>query len=192
MCAPYMHDHASIELKEHWANSKNIEGMYFVTATFSAESKPYFSSPTSHYILAKFRNDKEALEKIAEQELKRAMFVFCIDDELFERDASGEVNFVSIYYLGYTESHDDINDVASVVVRRERIGKAGIGHMDICSAEPQKFTFPYSNNIVVLEVSSEKSHQSMNKYCEKTRRDVNRKGITMTNLVSLSILERMK
>ena len=57
---------------------------------------------------------------------------------------------------------------------------------------PSKFTFPYSENVVVIEVASEKSHQSVKKYCEQTRRDVNRKGFTMTNLMSLSILDQLK
>jgi hypothetical protein len=72
------------------------------------------------------------------------------------------------------------------------VSKAGLGHMDLCCSEEPKFTFPFKNHIVVLEVASEKSHQSVNTYCEKTRRDVCRKGITMTNLVSLSILEKLK
>ena len=57
---------------------------------------------------------------------------------------------------------------------------------------PTKFTFPYSENIVVVEVASEKSHQSVKKYCEQTRRDVTRKGMIMTNLMSLSILDQLK
>ena len=57
---------------------------------------------------------------------------------------------------------------------------------------PSKFTFPYSEDIVVIEVASEKSYQSVKKYCDQTRRDVNRKGLTLTNLVSLSILEHLK
>jgi len=57
---------------------------------------------------------------------------------------------------------------------------------------PQKFTFPYSNNVVIIEVASEKGHQSVKKYCDQTKRDVNRKGLTMTNLLSLSILEKLK
>ena len=64
--------------------------------------------------------------------------------------------------------------------------------MELYCDEKPKFTFPYKDNIVVLEVSSEKGHQSDNKYCERTRRDVGRKGITMTNLVSLSVLEKLK
>ena len=67
-----------------------------------------------------------------------------------------------------------------------------MGHMDLYCTETPKFTFPYNDHIVVLEVSSEDSHQKINKYCEKTRRAVSRKGITMTNLVGLSILEKLK
>ncbi len=40
VCAPYMHNHDSIELKDIWSHSKNIHDMYFVTATFSNEAKP--------------------------------------------------------------------------------------------------------------------------------------------------------
>ena len=43
-----------------------------------------------------------------------------------------------------------------------------------------------------MEVSSEKSHQSDNKYCEQTRLDICRKGIVMNNLVSFSLLEKLK
>ena len=102
------------------------------------------------------------------------------------------MNFVSVYYLDYSETDEDIGEVASVIAKKEKVAKAGVGHMDLCCNIPPKFTFPYAENIVVLEVSSEKSHQSVNKYCEKTRRDVSRKGIPMTNLFSLSILEKLK
>jgi len=56
VCAPYLHTHESIELKESWINSKNIEKLFFVTGTFSSESKPYFSDSTNHYLLAKFKD----------------------------------------------------------------------------------------------------------------------------------------
>lgn len=190
VCTPYMHDHRSIELKEDFVGSRNIGDVYFATATFSPESKPYFSS-TNHYMVARFRDGRRLLRDIERHKQDKASFVFSMDEDLFERESDG-TNFVSVYYLEYGESDEDIGEVASVVAKREKVGKAGIGHMDLCCTVPQKFTFPYSENIVVLEVSSEKSHQSMNTYCEKTRRDVNRKGITMTNLVSLSILERFK
>ncbi len=56
VCAPYLHDHDSIELKDNWVSSKNIESLYFVTATFSEDSKPYFLTSSNHYILAKFKD----------------------------------------------------------------------------------------------------------------------------------------
>ena len=75
---------------------------------------------------------------------------------------------------------------------KEKIEKAGFGNMNTFCLSPSKFTFPYSEHIVVIEVASEKSHQSVKKYCEQTRRDVNRKGMTMTNLMSLSLLDQLK
>ena len=192
VCAPYLHDHNSIELKDGLNNSKNIDDMYFVTATFSSESKPYFTSSSNHYLLAKFKNNKKLNQEFENYNKDKQSFIFSMDDDLFERDANGSINYVSVYYLEYSETHEDYVQVAGVVAKREKIRRAGIGYMNIISEKPPKFTFPYSNNIVVLEVSSNKGHQSVNQYCEKTRRDISRKGITMTNLAGFSILEKLK
>src|SRR3972149_6520772 len=127
VCAPYLHNHNSVELKDSWSHSRNIEDMFFVTATFSSDSKPYFPSSANHYLLAKFKDRTKIEKEIVKFQQESPSFVFGINDD-----------------------------------------------------------------IVVLEVSSEKGHQSDNKYCERTRRDVGRKGITMTNLVSLSVLEKLK
>ena len=54
-CAPYLHNQNSLELKDSWVSSKNIEKLYFVTGTFSSDSKPYFSTSANHYLLAKFK-----------------------------------------------------------------------------------------------------------------------------------------
>ncbi len=175
VCAPYLHNHDSIELKDVWSHSKNIEDMYFVTATFSGESKPYFTDCANHYLLAKFKDDKKTIKDLSKYQFEKASFVFSMDDDLFEREVDGSMNFVSVYYLEYGDSIEDYSEVARVVAKRDKVGRAGIGHMNIYSNEPPKFTFPYSENIVVLEVSSEKSHQSVNQYCEKTRRDISRK-----------------
>jgi hypothetical protein len=189
---PYLHDHNSIELKDDWASSKNIHDMYFVTATFSNEAKPYFTSSTNHYLLAKFKDNKKLNREFEKYKKDKQSFIFSLDNELFEREAKDSTNYVSVYYLEYSETHEDYVQVASVVAKREKVRRAGLGHMNILSENPPKFTFPYSNNIVVLEVSSDKGHQSVNQYCEKTRRDISRKGITMTNLVAFSILEKLK
>jgi hypothetical protein len=190
-CVPYTHDHSSIEIKDSWQGSKDIENMYFVTATFSPDSKPYFPLHANHYLLVKFAN-KNIVKDITKYQQAKTSFVFNMDNEIFERYIEGVMNFVSVYYLEYSKSDEDITDLAMVVSKNDRVSKASMGDLLAISAEPPKFTFPYSSNIVVLEVSSQKSHQSVNKYCEMTRRNVCRKGITMNNLVGLSILEKLK
>ena len=190
VCAPYMHTHESIELKESWKDSENIESMFFVTGTFSADSKPYFTDTANHYLLAKFKNGQEIERDIegVHSDPKRT-FVFDIRDDLFEREVEGETNFVSIYYWEYK---DDASEIASLLLRREKSAGAGIGSMKTFSPQPPRFDFPYSNNIVGIEVASEKSYQSVNKYCDQTRREINRRGFSITNMMSLSILDRLK
>ena len=122
----------------------------------------------------------------------KTSFVYNIKDDLFQREVHGETNFISVYYLEYGEDGEDLQEIANLLLKREKIEKAGFGNMNTFCLTPSKFTFPYSEHIVVIEVASEKSHQSVNKYCEQTRRDVNRKGMTMTNLMSLSILDQLK
>jgi len=191
-CAPYLHDHDSIELKDNWVSSKNIESLYFVTATFSEDSKPYFSTSSNHYILAKFIDHQKISKEILSQNSDKPSFLFKIDESIFDRPLTEKTNFVSIYYLEYGDSKSELRDVSAHIARREKVYRAGFGNMQLLSKESPKFAFPYSDHIVMLELSSDKSHQSDNKYCEQTRRDICRKGIVMNNLVSLSILETMK
>lgn len=192
VCAPYLHNHHSVELKDSWFHSRNIEDMFFVTATFSSDSKPYFPSSANHYLLAKFKDRTKIEKEVIKFQQERPSFVFGINDDLFEREGEGKTNLISVYYLDYSDSEEDIVEIANVIAKRDKVAKAGVGRMDLYCDKKPKFTFPYNDHIVVLEVSSEKGHQSDNKYCERTRRDVGRKGITMTNLVSLSVLEKLK
>ena len=189
VCAPYLHNHKSIELKEVWTSSKNIENLYFVTGTFSSDSKPYFSDATNHYILAKFKDSVQISKDLVAYNQEKTSFVFNIKDELFQRDVLGSTNFISIYYLEYG---DDSQETADILLKKDKIEIAGIGNMKTFCLNTPKFTFPYSENIVVIEVGSEKSHQSVKKYCDQTRRDINRKGLTITNLMSISILDTLK
>ncbi len=192
VCAPYLHTHESIELKESWINSKNIETLFFVTGTFSSESKPYFSDSTNHYLLAKFKDSTQISKDFSKHNQEKTAFVFNIKDDLFQREVQGETNFVSVYYIEYGEDDEDLQEIANILLKRAKIEKAGLGNMNTYCLTPSKFTFPYSENILVIEVTSEKSHQSVMKYCEQTRRDVNRKGLILTNLISLSLLEQLK
>jgi len=192
VCAPYLHNHESVELKEKWISSKNIKKLYFVTGTFSNDSKPYFSDSTNHYLLASFYDHSMISKDLAKFNQEKTSFVFNIRDDLFERETKGVTNFVSVYYLEYGESGDDFQEIAHLLLKKDKIHSAGLGFMNTFCTIPSKFTFPYDDNIVIIEVTSEKSHQSVKKYCDETRRDVNRKGLTMTNLVSLSILDVLK
>jgi len=192
VCAPYLHDHNSVELKESWVHSKNIEKLFFVTGTFSTESKPYFSDSTNHYLLAKFKNNEQVSKDLTTHNQVKTSFVFNIKDDLFQREVDGNTNFISVYYLEYGDDGEDLQEIANILLKRDKIETAGLGNMNTFCLNTPKFTFPYSQNIVVIEVASEKSHQSVKKYCDQTRRDVNRKGLTMTNLMSLSILDQLK
>ena len=191
VCAPYLHNQDSLQLKEEWENSENIDKLFFVTGTFSSDSLPYFSDSTNHYLLAKFKDSAEISQSLEKHNQDKTAFLFKIRDDLFQREVLGETNFVSVYYLEYGED-EDLHEIANLLLKRDKIEKAGLGLMDTFCTNPSKFTFPYSQNIVVIEVASEKSHQSVKKYCEQTRRDANRKGLTMTNLMSLSILDHLK
>ncbi len=192
VCAPYLHNHDSLELKDSWTNSKNIEKLYFVTGTFSRDSKPYFSTSANHYLLAKFKDSSLIEKELSKHIQEKTSFVFNIHDNLFEREVLGNTNFISIYYLEYGDDDDDLQEIAGLLLKREKIEVAGIGNMTTLCSISSKFTFPYSKNMVIIEVASEKSHQSVKKYCDQTQRDVNRKGFTLSNLLSLSILDQLK
>ena len=152
----------------------------------------YFTTSSNHYILAKFKDPQKISKEILSIDSDKPSFLFKIDDSIFDRPLTEKTNFVSIYYLEYGDSKSDLRDVSAHVARREKVHRAGFGNLTLLSKESPKFTFPYSDHLVMLEISSDKSHQSDNKYCEQTRRDICRKGIVMNNLVSLSILETMK
>ena len=191
-CAPYLHNQDSLELKDSWVSSKNIEKLFFVTGTFSSEGQPYFATSANHYLLGKFK-DSSIIEKELSQHIQdKTSFVFNIEDNFFEREVLGETNFISIYYLEYGDDDDDLEEIAGLLLKREKIEIAGIGNMSTLCSISSKFTFPYSKNMVIIEVASEKSHQSVKKYCDQTQRDINRRGFTLTSFLSLSILDNLK
>ena len=192
VCAPYLHNRDSLELKESWTSSRNIEKLFFVTGTFSDDSQPYFSTSANHYLLAKFKDSSIVTKELSKHIQEKTSFIFNIKDDLFEREVLGETNFISIYYLEYGEDDDDLQEIASLLLKREKIEVAGLGNMTTSCSVTSKFTFPYSENMIIIEVASKKSHQSVKKYCDQTQRDVTRKGFTLSNLLSLSILDQLK
>ncbi len=192
VCVPYLHTDDSVKLKEYLTNSKNIETLFFVTGTFSNESIPYFSDSTNHYLLAKFKDSDQMSKDLATFNQEKTSFMFSVSDDLFQREVQGETNFVSVYYLEDVDDGDDLQQIANLLLKREKIEIAWMGSMNTYCLNPAKFTFPYSANIVVIEVASQKSYQSLKKYCDQTRRDINRKGLKMTNLLNLSVLDQIR
>ena len=191
VCVPYQHDKFSIDVKDMWSSSRNIKSIYFVTATFSDECKPYFPFSANHYLLAKFDDEEKFIKDAEKFTNNKPSFVFTVDDELFERDLDSEQRFISTYYLEYNDP-DALSDIASIIVKKGKIRQAGFAHLNLFCNDKPKFTFPHTKKIVVLEVSDDRSPQSINKYCEKTRQDISRKGVVMNNFVSLSLLEKLK
>jgi hypothetical protein len=189
ICTPHEKDSGS--LVETWSSSLNIQDIYFVTATFSAESMLYFPNRANHYILASYLNTNDISDLICKQNPERLSFMSSLSDILFERQASN-VKYISMYFTKYAFGLPEIADIANIIAKRERVKKLTLAHLQFQMTAQPKFTFPYSRNVVVLEVEGEKTHQSDHKYCERTRRDIARKGIPLTSLVSLSILDKLK
>jgi hypothetical protein len=189
ICTP--HQKLSAPLLDHWKRSDNIDVIYFVTSTFSCESMLYFPNKANHYILASFREKEIVIEDVNRQSNDRLSLIFNLNSSLFER-ANERLNYISIYFTKYTYGDIEIDDLANAIAKRDRVKKASLANIQILTTGQLRFIFPYSKNAVVLEVEGEKTHQSDQKYCERTRRDVARRGILLSDLVSFSILEKLK
>ena len=188
---PYQHDKFSIDVKDMWISSRNIKSIYFVTATFSDDCNPYFPFSANHYLFAKFDDEQKLIKDAEKFTDSKPSFVFTVDSELFERDLDSERSFISTYYLEYHDP-DAISDVANTIVKKDKIRQAGFADLNLFCTDKPKFVFPHTEKIVILEVSDERSPQSINQYCQKMRQDISRKGIVMNNFVSISLLEKLK
>jgi hypothetical protein len=190
LCIPH---HASLDLAlEKWKGSQRPKRMYFVTATFTEETRLYFPGRANHYILISnlgLQDKENTTEIISTQE--RHVFEFKITTTLFERLCE-RLNYVSIYFMRYSYGPKELIDLATSLAKRDRVTKAALAEMTIsCSMKP-KFSFPYSRNLLILEVDGGRTHQSDQRYCERTRRDAIRKGMSISNLFSFSILEQFE
>jgi len=189
VCTP--HGKQTASLLEAWKKDGNIIDIYFATATFSEESVPYFPNKANNYVVASFKDMKGVLSDIIFHDVDRLAFMFGLNSPLFER-VGDRLNYVSLYFTKYSSGDPAIGDLANVIARRDRVKKASLAEMQLLSAEQPRFTFPYAKNLVILEVEGSETHQTDQKYCERTRRDVARKGIMLNNLVSFSILDKLK
>lgn len=189
VCTP--HDKQSADLVERWKKDENILEIYFATATFSEESFGYFPNRSNTYILAAFKDARTVLDVIDQSGLDRLSFTFSYSSPLFERTGD-KLNYVSLYFTKYSSGDTEVSDLANTIARRDRVTKASLAQMQLLATEQPRFAFPYAKNVVILEVEGDKTHQTDHKYCERTRRDVARMGIMLNNLISFSILEKLK
>ncbi len=192
VCVPYLQNNDFTTLRNTFQKSDSINDMYFATATFSEDGRAYFPSHSNTYLLARFKNRSQIMSEIEKCNLSTPTFVFTKNDELFERLTNDNLNLVSIYYLEYGDTISDLSDLGFIVAKRHRVQRAELGNLKLSTTQTQKFTFPYEGNLVFLEVTSDNKHQADNKYCEKTRKEVQRKGIGMTSLLNLSVIEKLK
>ena len=189
VCTP--HEKQSDSLINLWRQNNIISDIYFVTATFSDETLPYFPKRANHYIVASFTDMQNIIEDMRRQNMDSLSFMFSLDSAFFER-CGEKLNYISTYFTKYNYSEMEICDIENVIIKRERLKKASLANIQILTTDHLKFTFPYSKNVIVLEVEGKKTHQSDQKYCERTRREVARKGISLNNLMSFSVLEKLK
>ncbi len=192
VCVPYLQNDSFTTLKNTFENSDLVDNMYFVTATFSEDGRAYFPSRSNTYLLARFKDRSQIMTEVEKCNQETPTFVFTKSDEFFERLADHNLNLLSFYYLEYGDTQSDLDDLGFIIAKRNRVRRAEMGTLKLSTNQTQKFTFPYEGNLVVLEVSSDSKHQADNKYCEKTRKEVQRKGIGMTTLLNLSVIEKIK
>ena len=191
VCVPYIHDEASLQLKNDWISSRNIKSIYFVTATFSEDSKSYFPSSTSHYLMAEFKDSKKISKDVVKFTTENTSFIFNIYGKILAKDSDKEQSFLSMCYIE-SDTKQNISEITDLMLKRDKIQYSGLVHLNtFCNISP-KFTFPYSDKIIILDVNDERSPQSTSKYCEKIRLDICRKGIVMNNFASFSVLEKLK
>ena len=192
VCVPYLQNNAFTSLKNTFEKSDFVDDMYFVTATFSEDGRAYFPSRSNTYLLARFKDRSQIMTEVEKCDQETPTFVFTKNDEFFERLDDNNLNLLSFYYLEHGDSESDLSELGYIVAKRTRVRRAEMGDLTLSTTQTQKFTFPYEKNLIVLEVSSDNKHQADNKYCEKTKKEVQRKGIGMTTLLNLSVIEKIK
>ncbi|MDR3783112.1 MAG: hypothetical protein P4K92_07425, partial [Candidatus Nitrosotalea sp.] len=191
-CVPYLQNNAFTTMKNTFEKSDFIDNMYFVTATFSEDGRAYFPSRSNTYLLARFKDRSQIMTEVEKCDQETPTFVFTKNDEFFERLDDNNLNLLSFYYLEHGDTESDLSELGYIVAKRTRVRRAEMGDLKLSTTQTQKFTFPYEKNLIVLEVSSDNKHQADNKYCEKTKKEVQRKGIGMTTLLNLSVIEKIK
>lgn len=193
VCVPYMHDEGSKRLKAYWKGSPNIIDLYFATVTMSNEFRSYITEYVNHYLIATYNNREEVVEDIYTYIPSNISILFSNRLELLDRPRISRLNFVSVNVLKRGYGKVEVKDLEGVFQRKQwRIKTANLVNMRLLPEKMLKFAYPYADNILLLQLDSDESHISEQRYCEKVRLDVIRRGIYVEHLMSLSILEQLK
>src|SRR5205807_10023375 len=70
------------------------------------------------------------LKQVEKYKQEKSTFVFTKDGEFFQREVDGKLNLVSVYYLEYGKSNEDITDVATIIGKRNKVRRAETGSQD--------------------------------------------------------------
>jgi hypothetical protein len=188
-----MHDESTKRLKSHWLESSYVRDIYFASVTYSNEFASYLTEPVNHYIVATYVNRDAVVKDIYTYVPSRLSIFFSSKKDILDRPKISRLNFISANVLKRGYGRLEIKDLESIFARKQwRIKSASLVCMAIIPERALKFAYPYTDNVLLLQLDSEESHISEQRYCEKVRMDIIRRGIYIENLVSLSILEQLK
>ena len=188
-CVPYRHDASSVLLRNHWIKSSHIHSLFFATATFTQESKLYFEDFANHYIMACF-GDMSIIQRDLARFEGGTSFVFALNRPLADTNTD-DSSLISFYYEQYTDRYDG-SGIEDVFESHSMVARASRGYLKTVSLRPPRFAFPYRDNIVALEATGHTGHLRLNQYCEKTKAELVRRGITLSRMMSVSVLETLK
>lgn len=146
----------------------------------------FFPSIASYYVLARTDGSDISLENLSGLDKTKLAFKIATKD-LFSRTGQDKTRYISLYYTKYATENSGLRDAAKIVARRDMVYRASLGEMIVLGPKP-KFDFPYKNNMFILEVGGDATHIAQFSYCEKTRRNVSRCGVSLNNMISLSVM----
>ncbi len=188
-----MNDEATKRLKSQWLESSYVRDLYFATVTYSNEFESYLTEHVNHYIVASYVNRDNVVKDIYRYVPSRLSIFFSSRRDILDRPKISRLNFLSVNVLKRGYGRLEIKDLEYVFARKQwRIKSASLASMAVIPERALRFSYPYADNILLLELDSEESHLSEQRYCEKVRMDIIRRGIYVENLISLSILEQLK
>jgi hypothetical protein len=193
VCLHYTHDEGTKRIREQWLDSHYIRDLYFASATYSTEFSSYLSEDANHYLVAVYTNRDALVSDIYRHVPSRLALFFSSKMDILDRAKISRLNFISANVLKRGYGRLEIDDLGYVFSRKQwRIKSASIASMAVIPQRALRFSYPYSDNILLLQLDSEESHISEQRYCEKVRMDIIRRGIYVDHLLSLSILEQMR